>query len=349
MEHSMVQNQYAPRRMWLVGLIMLIVISGCNSSPQTTGMPAAISPSSHVTPKMAVTMPIIPTHVVTRTQTPVSTMLTSTSTFTSTPTWTLVAPSPTPGPTLTEADKESLVLDLLHNNGGCELPCWWGFTSGVTTLETVRDFFLSYGEKENPHFKQQNTYINGFGLEKSSFGISLTFFVDQNVVRVIKVDSGTSPSIGNLIYGDPFFEKAMQRYTLSQIFSLLGKPEQTLILVDENKDAYTFLPDYHILLFYPQNGVLVEYEGRSDTHGDQLQLCPAKTMISLWLWPPKEGLTLEEAYSLSAGYQPSDRKMTLSFFKSWEDISGKSIDDFVKTFKVKSACFNTPAALWGRK
>jgi hypothetical protein len=44
-----------------------------------------------------------------------------------------VPPSPTLVPTLTADQEQALVLDLLQNNAGCRLPCWWGFTPGKTT------------------------------------------------------------------------------------------------------------------------------------------------------------------------------------------------------------------------
>jgi hypothetical protein len=337
----------------LTGLIILIAMCGCSSSPLVTAILVATSSPLSQTPRITSPTAVSPAKLSTQTAKLIIATLTpskvSTSTSTLALTQILEAPSPTLGPTLAETDKEALVLDLLQNNAGCELPCWWGFTPGLTTWETARDFFLLYGENINPRFKRQNAYISGFVVDKYHFSISVTLFIDKDLVRVINIDGGTSPGIGKLIYGDLFFRKAMQQYTLSRILSLLGKPEQILILVDDYQDEYTSLPDYHILLFYPEKGILAEYEGRTDVLDDKLQICPANTMISIWLWSSKESLTLEDIYSLSAGYRPEERKMSLGYFRPWEEISGKSINDFITTFKVQNACFDTPAALWGRK
>ena len=40
------------------------------------------------------------------------------------------------------ADEDAALPELLATNGGCELPCWWGITPGVTRIEEVQTLFL---------------------------------------------------------------------------------------------------------------------------------------------------------------------------------------------------------------
>src|SRR3972149_10258120 len=55
-----------------------------------------------------------------------------TASITPEPTITL---SPTPSltalPTLDAVEAEKMLQSMLYQNGGCELPCWWGITPGI--------------------------------------------------------------------------------------------------------------------------------------------------------------------------------------------------------------------------
>ena len=44
----------------------------------------------------------------------------------------------TPTISSTNVEGQKLVQELLENNGGCKLPCWWGFTPGKTTWVEAR-------------------------------------------------------------------------------------------------------------------------------------------------------------------------------------------------------------------
>ncbi len=109
------------------------------------------------------------------------------------------------------------------------------------------------------------------------------------------------------------------------------------------------MPDYHLLLYYPGNGVLVEYEGHTGTVDGALRVCPLEAMISMWLWPPGAGLSLEDAFSTSPFLPQANALLYLSRFRPIEMASGMELDRFAQTFKMKDACLDTPASLWGRR
>src|SRR5688572_13990138 len=50
-------------------------------------------------------------------------------------------------PTMTTDEAKRLVRDLLENNAGCKLPCWWGITPGKTTWSEARQIL----EKASRH------------------------------------------------------------------------------------------------------------------------------------------------------------------------------------------------------
>lgn len=49
-----------------------------------------------------------------------------------------------PKATLVPEEARKLVQELLENNGGCKLPCWWGITPGKTTWAEARIFLEGF-------------------------------------------------------------------------------------------------------------------------------------------------------------------------------------------------------------
>jgi len=120
----------------IVGLILLVSLVGCSASVTPTPSPSA-------TP-LSATFEALPS--------PPDTSLQDTSTPSpqpEIPTQTPLPPrpskalTPTSVPTLADSEEQELVLNLLQDNGGCQLPCWWGFTPGETTWHTAQEFFAS--------------------------------------------------------------------------------------------------------------------------------------------------------------------------------------------------------------
>jgi hypothetical protein len=330
----------------VAALALVLLLAGCSNPDKLAATMTTMQPELLVTAVPASDTPVPASATATLRPT-----LPPTATNAATPTWTPEPPTPTPGPTLSEKDTETLILDLLHNNGGCELPCWWGFTPGKTDWTTARDFFLSKGEDfSDPTylpFQKRGIFSASFRVEKYGFVTGATFFVENGIIRFITASGETYWLPDSIKFGDPFYLKAMGKYLLSEILISQGKPEQVYIYVIPIKALD--LPDYYILLFYPEKGILVEYDGQSRQLGNDLRLCPQTAFVYLRLWAPEAGLSLKEAFSYDAFDSKENRLKFLNNFRPWDEISGKSIDDFVTTFTSQNTCFNTPAALWGRK
>ena len=132
------------RGLLVIVLLVLLLCVACNSKPVlSTASPLSPLASPIITSSATITLAPSPT------PTPLPT---ATSTPVSKPTLTH-APRPTLGPTLTNDEEQTLVLNLLQENGGCELPCWWGFTPGETAWATAERFFLIVWE-ENRGIRQ---------------------------------------------------------------------------------------------------------------------------------------------------------------------------------------------------
>ena len=140
--------------------------------------------------------------MVTITATPMPTRSSSTATFTSTatsfptetpspvssPTATIettptkmptVSPTPmptwTPLPTFAPSQRGQIYDELMNSNGGCTLPCWWGFELGRTFLNEVRQFYARFG-----------TYITE-QHNRNDITIIEVLFVDPQIENGIQV------------------------------------------------------------------------------------------------------------------------------------------------------------------
>ena len=188
-------------------------------------------------------------------------------------------------------------------------------------------------------------FSSGFRVSEHSFTAGASFFIQDGVVAAIKPHIETTPNWQEIIYGDPYFLQAADRYLLHNLLSKYGEPGQILVYVLEVSDAV--YPDYFLLVTYPKLGVLAEYSGQSKERGDRLQLCPNKAMISMWLWLP-EKLSLADAYSYEPNIGKTDKKNFLERFLPLETAARMDNRSFFEQFKSPQACLETPASLWGR-
>src|SRR3989304_793202 len=96
-------------------IAILYVLVACSAHtelpPTPTSSPMATQSSPLITPAIQASQTPVPTN---------------TSTAIPTSTW-------TPLPTITTKQAREKIDNLNLNNGGWQLPCWWGFTSGTTT------------------------------------------------------------------------------------------------------------------------------------------------------------------------------------------------------------------------
>lgn len=300
----------------------LVFLNGCvvptaptPTFPSTTPLPATNTP----TPS-----PVLPTRTPLPTPTPKPPMPT-------------VPPSPTLAPTLTADQEQALVLDLLQNNAGCRLPCWWGFTPGKTAWQTAYAFFASLGKMPA---EGDNNYAVVFHIPQHDVQIGQLYSLRDGLIEAIWVSAGTVRN-GERIYGDEQFAKDLQRYFLPQLLTTYGQPTEVLLRTFRSVPEGTFIP-FNLLLFYPQRGILVRYYGPTERIGERIRVCPQQTDITLWLSSPEQILTLEDIRG------PDFPIEEVPEFRSIEKSTGMSLETFYKTFKNADnrLCLETPVDMW---
>ncbi len=215
------------RRFVRVSLVVVpvLLLLGCLTSPQGTEDVSTAEPASFPSVEPAATRQ--PTPVPSPTTTPRPTAnprppRTPSPTPTQTPTAT-----PLPFPTLEPEEMQAFIAEMLAANGGCELPCWWGITPGVTPWEDVQQQFLSYGESISSWSWDADEW--GTGHRTGLLGRRESYPFDYVVEHVFYEQEGAVSLIGALghVPGwpadewslSPRFVQDWERYTLDQVLA----------------------------------------------------------------------------------------------------------------------------------
>jgi hypothetical protein len=250
--------------------------------------------------------------------------------------------SPTPGPTLTIDEEQSLVLNLLKENGGCRLPCWWGFTPGKTSWQAIQTFLASSGKIA---MKFSNSYLTNYSVKfeipQHDVQLGQVYNVTNGILDMIWVGVGTVRNY-NSVYGDTQFARDLRAYTLPQMLDTYGRPTEVFL------KTYSSTPEgwipFQLLLFYPQQGILVRYYGPALQKGQQIVICPQQSDITLWLWSPERTMSLEDIANMGQEFPVEE----VPEFRSLEEAAGMSVEQFYQSFGQPNSktCLETPAELW---
>ena len=307
---------------WLV-MVLCIILAGCNASSILPAKSTEI-PSFGFIPSATVVMdtpPASPTDI------PAS----STS---SVPTQT---PILTPAPTLTANEEVALVAKMLQDNGGCRLPCWWGFTPGETSLQTTKVFFAALGKEIRPwHFEGSENYNVYFDLSEH---FQDQFYSGKDVLTRIGIRALPPVHNDEYLYGDAQFVAAWEAYLLPQLLTEYGPPAQIWVYVGAQTAPWA---PFDLLLFYPEQGILARYEAPAIWGDAVFRMCQYQMTIDLHLWSPQ--------------YSPERAQLSvweaelgdLSAFRPVEEATGMTISEFVQKMRQPDPgiCLETPQKIW---
>lgn len=258
----------------------------------------------------------------TPTHTPTSTPI-LTPTSTSTTTW-------PPLPTLPSVEAEALITDLMENNGGCQLPCWWGLEPGMThgadAARFLNTFSKTVGSIEDGVGGYQVTFI----YEEQELNFS--FHVKDSLIN----DFGIPPEV--TVFG----------YQLHQLLSKNGQPDEVWLIVQPTPEDLWF----YMLIHYTQRGILAFFDGPAQgfgalgNDGEYIPLfnriCPIGIAPHLDLWIPGKIITPRGKNNI-LGTWVFDSEL-----KPIQDVTEMSLEDFYQTFKDadEATCFDSPAQVW---
>jgi len=242
------------------------------------------------------------------------------------------------------ADEEyAFVSEMLRSNGGCRLPCWWGFTPGETPWQTTKTFFASLGKKIEAwrdHDTQQHYAVYFDIPDHHHFHYQGYHEKDGTLDRIGIHALPPEDENWRYIYGALHFAEDWRAYMLPQILEVYGPPSQVFL----GTGGAPWRP-FDLLVFYPEQGFLVEYHGLAEQReGETWRVCPYKVEITLHLWSPEHRMNLEDVPGVVDAHKDDE---------TWgpyplEEATGMSIEQFYQTFSQpdNQLCLDVPADLW---
>ena len=319
--------------------VITSLVAGCTNAPQSGALQDTPAFLISATRSAMYTMtPIIPTQTI-------SLAVMNTPTLASLPTQLSIGtpqamptqkpPTWTPLPTLTEQQSMEMVNDLLANNAGCQLPCWWGITPGETQWTDAVHFFNS--------FARVNLEFESSRLENGVWYPYARYKVQYNI---------TSPLSGGLIIGtengivswiDVDISTSHFGFQLHQILAKYGKPD--LVSIWTMEDApFRPLP-FVLVLYYQDLNTLAVYYFDAALKNDVLISCPSSNSDSrLYLQPVEEILESDEIRSMALGAPPPYGEPPQ--LRPVDEVTKMDIEAFWMRFQDANACIETPANLW---
>lgn len=306
------------RNILIALFIVPIVLNGCSSSLDTHK--EIMAPTSSTTPFLS---------------------------FRPSPIASMPLPPMTSIPALPSAQAEMKMLELLHDNGGCRLPCFLGFTPGVFDNEvfvSLRHQFdkISYG----PEIRiQRNDLFLSLSLISTPLSFSLTPTLDNSniqpdPIRWMEIDMTAYRELttkNEKVYKNPYYARYFQYYTLPYLLSNYGPPDQVYIFLDLGiADMGLGIDLYLLHLDYTKEGWVALLEMPLYRKNGMLIGCPTEAFTSLRLWSPQDNKAAT-IWGFANGHTPE--LLTI------EKATSLTLAEFYQQYKdpANTKCLETPA------
>ncbi|MCP5303794.1 MAG: hypothetical protein H7A03_11755 [Pseudomonadales bacterium] len=252
-----------------------------------------------------------------------------------TPTPTAIPPTATPKPlptaTLTSEQIDANLTELMLTNGGCELPCLWGIVPGKTSTESAREGLTALGASF-----VDSTYASFFGI---GWGAAIEFEISNDIVQTMNMGGSYASSRMDR----DKYTQGWQPYSLTAVLDHYGLP--TRVLVYKPFQADPGQPSYHLLVFYEDSGIQIDYRGSVEIlSDDHYYACPDMSDIwdvHLFLYQPGEVDNVVERILPASGVSYIADSETVHDVISWPQATGTSLESFYETFRMPeaNACF----------
>ncbi len=221
-------------------------------------------------------------------------------------------------------------MDLMANNAGCILPCWWGIIPGKTTWEEMEPFFetfatdISIGELRGfPGLNEVNYATPG-----QPYGGTIVFTTTSHAIENIFISSDGTDI----------------RYQLHQLLSNYGEPDEVWVQGWPFNDARE--PYYALLVVYSKLGIMARYEGNPSPVHPEIQICPQAIGPQLTLWDPDRE---EREEFVKAQVEHENIVWAAPEFRPLEEVTDLDTRDFYEIMQNYDGCFETPTHLWDNR
>jgi len=338
-------NPSVPLIITSIGLLIASLLTGCM---QDIRLGPTLSVTNSTTPRT--TTSILTTSILVTVTSQPSQTSTPTKAASSTP----KPLSPTPLPTLTAEKAKSLAFSLLRTNGGCHLPCIWGFSPGSSSVASLSSFLSSFGSHSTEeNYIRSDKFTDSGGLFISSLvdnktnEFSLNYYWDGDNITQLAL-WGTQKSGYEYSFDGGDYDQLFNYYFLPQILSRYGHPASVYVgtWTEGAILGGPYIP-FSVVLYYPDMGFLIEYLSPNKKVGQYLQGCPQRSYFQLTTVSPDQDISLEKILSNSSGEGITAEN--IDYFKPLDEATGMTIDEFYQKFKDPNnmECLETPIDLWG--
>jgi hypothetical protein len=233
--------------------------------------------------------------------------------------------------TLEPIQAQERILDLLHNNAGCRLSCWWGIVPGVTPWQIARSILEPIASK-----------IEIVGSENQFIAYAIFDSLPPDLAPAY-IENRFTVINGQIqrIYVHGF--DGLTHYTLSSFLEFYGKPDE--VWIHTYRSYLGTPPPFALILFYQYQGILAYYfsgEGNVVFEEDKIRGC-FYSSPSFYLWSPEKLQSLLDVAKMFKFDVVTDKPIL-----SLLDATGMDIDGFYTTFvnTNQKPCLETPVKLW---
>jgi hypothetical protein len=253
---------------------------------------------------------------------------------------TAIDPTATWVPALSVAEAEDLAIDLLRDNGGCRLPCFWGFVPGQTNQETLDSFFYDFYNAGGPNIQipRGDSTIKisvHWNFDDDPQSATQSLWVTMTAEREIKLDDG---KYDQNVFDNPYFPQYISYYSLPNLLSNYGAPSKAYLGIDLGREM-GFDNLFHLYLDYFESGWGVHFIMPLRQEGDFYIGCPAQAFTVLSLWSPEDIATAAEN---QAGLDE------FGIYKPFEEVTNISLEEFYERHRDpnNTQCLETPVDKW---
>lgn len=251
-------------------------------------------------------------------------------------------------PTLPTDKAQTVILNLLANNGNCLLPCLLGITPGESSFEEARKILLPFeGIATSSYLNQSDTgginirYVN----IEAELNVSIGFVADsrsQYIDRVVLRANAQRKTKNGFedIFNSNLYSKSMNYYLLSTVLSKYGRPTDVLLFTSADIPPQQPWWPFEIIVSYPIQGILVHYKTPLIIDGTNSVGCPGNSQIQLELRPFGSIDSTEE-------FLKSYKLPYPDLYKPIEEVTSLSIDEFWEIFSLPTdKCIESPSKYW---
>ena len=315
-------------------LVGVVILSSCSLAGEDFTVFPASSPAATATLSPSSTVKAgdgTPSRSIEAKASPPSSSYTKTSAVLATATWV---------PALSETEAEVVAIDLLRDNGGCRLPCFWGFIPRQTSQETLDSFFHAFFNIGGPtiNIPRDDSIIKisvAWSYDDDPHAVVKWLQVFMTAEREVKLADG---KYDQSIFDNPYFSGYIQYYSLPNLLSNYGSPSKAYLGVDLGAEM-GFDNLLHLYLDYSESGWTVHFRMPLKQDDHSFIGCPTQAFTSLSLWSPGD---VAAAIENQAGVDE------FGIYKPFEEATNLSLEDFYQRFKDSNntQCLDTPVDIW---